>query len=181
MNVDKILYDHAIDIVNAMDKAANEMLPKEIVDVVKIHSKIAVGSAWIPIPGVDVAAGAANIWTMYIRINNKIGFSISENVIKTIGGGVATNLASFIAMSGLASAIKCIPGIGTVGGAILQSAALYAITLTSGYVYLRAIKALVGNKKNFSEAELQAAVKKELSNKADVKRFFEESKRSYKK
>ena len=180
MNVEKILLDHASDIVAAMDRTADVLLPKEIVDVVKLHSKIAVGSAWIPVPGADIAAGAANIWTMYIRINNKIGCSVSENVIKTIGGGVATNLVSYIAMSGLASAIKFIPG-GQVVAGFLLSAALYAITLTSGYVYLRAIKTLVCNKKKFSGEELDAAVRKELSNKSGIKNFFEESKRSYKK
>ena len=44
-----------------MDKGAEESLPKEIADVVKLHAKLAVGSAWIPVPGADVAAGAANI------------------------------------------------------------------------------------------------------------------------
>ena len=157
-------------------------LPQEIVDVVKLHSKLAVGSAWIPVPGADMAAGAASIWGMYIRINNKIDLSFSENVMKTIGAGVATNLASYVVMSGFASAIKFIPGIGTVGGALLMSAAMYALTLTSGYVYLRAIRVLAeNNKNNFSSNELDAAIKKELSNKTAIKNFFEESKKTYKK
>lgn len=182
MNVDKLLMDNAKSIVEAMDKVADATLPQEIVDVVKLHSKLAVGSAWIPVPGADMAAGAASIWGMYIRINNKIDLSFSENVMKTIGAGVATNLASYVVMSGFASAIKFIPGIGTVGGALLMSAAMYALTLTSGYVYLRAIRVLAeNNKNNFSSNELDAAIKKELSNKTAIKNFFEESKKTYKK
>ena len=61
---------------------------------------------------------------MYIRINNKIGLSFSKNVMKTIGAGVATNLAGYVAMSGLASAIKFLPGVGTVTAALLMSAAI---------------------------------------------------------
>ena len=63
----------AVKLVEAMDKGKEEALPQEIADVVKLHAKIAVGSAWIPVPGADVAAGAANIWTMYLRINSKLG------------------------------------------------------------------------------------------------------------
>ena len=95
---------------------------------------------------------------------------------------MATNLASYVAMSGLASTIKFIPGIGTVGGALLMSAAMYALALTSGYVYLRAIRVLAeNNKNNFSSNELDAAIKKELSNKTAIKNFFEESKKTYKR
>ena len=47
----------AKELLEAMDKGADKMLPQEVVDVVKLHSKLAVGSAWIPLPGADVAAG----------------------------------------------------------------------------------------------------------------------------
>ena len=40
----------AAELVKLFDKTADSALPKEIVDVVKLHSKIAVGSAWIPVP-----------------------------------------------------------------------------------------------------------------------------------
>ena len=70
--VDDKLLKSSIKLVKFMDKEADKLLPQEIVDVVKLHSKLAVGSAWIPIPGADIAAGAATIWGMYVRINNKI-------------------------------------------------------------------------------------------------------------
>lgn len=53
----------ALKLVRLMDMGADELLPKEIVDIVKLHAKLAVGSAWIPVPGADVAAGAVNIWS----------------------------------------------------------------------------------------------------------------------
>ena len=129
MDVNRTLLKTSIKLVQLLDKAADEALPQEIADVVKLHSKLAVASSWIPVPGADIAAGAASIWGMYIRINNKIGLSVKENVMKTIGSGVATNLAGYAAMSGVASALKCIPGIGTIGGAIVMSATQYALIL----------------------------------------------------
>ena len=70
MDIDGKLLKSSIKLVQLMDKTADANLPREIADVVKLHSKLAVGSAWIRLPGADVAAGAAPIWGMYVRINN---------------------------------------------------------------------------------------------------------------
>ena len=137
MNIDHQLLHVSEKLVKMLDETADNCLPKEIANVVKTHSKLAVGSAWIPVPGADVAAGAAVIWGMYVRINNKLGIPFGENIMKSIGSGVATNLASYLAMTGVASAIKFIPGIGSLGGAILMSASLYAVTLAAGWIYLQ--------------------------------------------
>ena len=182
MNVDRKLLTSSIELVKLMDKAADSTLPQQIADVVKLHSKLAVGSAWIPIPGADVAAGAANIWGMYARINNKLGIPFGENVLKSIGSAVATNLASYIAFSGFASALKFIPGIGSVGGAVLMSASLYAVTLASGWVYLQALSALVKKKgTSFNESDIGNAVNTMLKDKSTIKDFIDSAKKTYKK
>ena len=97
MTNEKIL-ETALRLIQLLDKQAEVMLPQEIADVVKLHSKLAVGSAWIPVPGADVAAGAATIWTMYARINSKLGLTLKDNVLKTIASGVATNLVGYVAL-----------------------------------------------------------------------------------
>lgn len=172
----------AYDLVKLLDKAADTTLPNEIVDVVKLHSKIAVGSAWIPVPGADVAAGAANIWSMYARINGKIGIPIKENILKSIGAGVATNLTSYVTLSGVASAMKFIPGIGTLGGAMILSASLYAVTLVSGWIYLKALCLMVQREgKNISGEDFKKAVDEILSNKSLISRLFSAAKKDYKK
>ncbi len=178
---DEKLLKTAVQLVKAMDKGADEMLPKEIVDIVKLHSKLAVGSAWIPVPGADVAAGAANIWGMYVRINNRIGLPFKENAIKSIGSGVATNLASYIAVSGIASGLKFIPGIGSVAGALLISASLYAVTITSGWIYLQALSQLAQRSgPEINMDKLGDAVKSVLSEKGLIKNFISEAKKEYK-
>lgn len=182
MDVDGKLLKSSVKIVQLMDKTAEANLPQEIADVVKLHSKLAVGSAWIPVPGADVAAGAANIWGMYIRINSKLGIPFGENIMKSIGSGVATNLASYLAVSGIASAMKFIPGIGTIGGAVLMSAGLYAVTLASGWIYLQALCVLAEKKGNyFSADDIGKVVNDILKDKASIKEFIESAKKTYKK
>ena len=175
------LYEAAVALVTVLDKTAEQLLPQEIVDVVKLHSKLAVGSALIPVPGADVAAGAANIWTMYGRVNSKVGISIRDNVLKTVGSGVVTNLASYMAMAGLGSAIKAIPGLGTITGTALMSASLYAVTLASGYIYVKALT-LLANKGNGSIdiTQIDSAVKEILGNKEVIKNFIKAAKSDFK-
>ena len=80
MGIADVLQNAAIDLIKHLNKDLDKYLPKEIAGIVNTHSKLAVGSAWIPIPGADAAAGAVNIWTMYGRINNSLGISIKEVV-----------------------------------------------------------------------------------------------------
>ena len=182
MNSDQKLLKAAVKLVKLMDKEAENLLPSEIVDVVKLHSKLAVGSAWVPVPGLDVAAGAATIWTMYGRINNKIGLPFGENVMKSIASGVATNLASYLAMSGVASALKFIPGLGTIGGGAILSVGLYALTMASGYVYLEALCKLC-EKENINRItvdEISRSVNDVMNNSSEIKDFMKEAKTDYK-
>ncbi|MBQ6648397.1 MAG: hypothetical protein IJM66_06065 [Muribaculaceae bacterium] len=182
MDANKTLIQTSIKLVELMDKTADKALPTEIANVVKLHSKLAVGSAWIPVPGADMAAGAANIWGMYIRVNNKLGIPFGENVMKSIGSGVATNLASYLVLSGVASAMKFIPGIGSIGGAVLMSASLYGVTLASGWVYLQALCALAKKKGNsFNASDISGAVNDFLNNKSVIKEFIDSAKKTYKK
>lgn len=175
------LVSTATELVKLLDKVADQTLPGQIVDVVKLHSKIAVGSAWIPVPGADMAAGAANIWGMYARINGKIGIPVKENILKSIGAGVATNLTGYIAMSGVACAMKIIPGIGSVGGALLLSASLYAITLVSGWVYLKALCMMAKrNSTNINTEDMKKAIDIVLSDKSLIKNLINSAKKEYK-
>lgn len=183
MDVDQTLLDNAKRLVKLLDLIADNTLPQQIVGIVKDHAKYAVGSALIPIPGVDVAASAAAIWGMYVRINNKINLPFGENIMKSIGSGVATNLASFAAVSAVGSLLKFIPGIGTIGGAVIMGAATYAATLASGWVYLTALTKLAERKqaKNISESDLRNGVDEVLKDKSAIKDFFESAKKVFKR
>lgn len=171
----------AYELVQSLDKMTDDSLPQEIADVVKLHAKLAVGSAWVPVPGADVAAGAVNIWSMYLRINGKIGMKLGESILKTIASAVATNLASYAAVLAIGGALKFIPGIGSIGGAVVMSGALYAVTLASGYVYLKALTALLKKEEVVSGDKLKASVDDFMNNnRSEIKSFINEAKKNYK-
>jgi len=144
MSVDGLLLGQARNLVNAMDKTVDSALPEQISEIVKFHSKgaavAALGSGWIP-GGGGVAATAISagfIWSMYGRIGAKIGVPFGKNVLKSVASGVATNLASaVVGLLVVSSALSLVPGIGSVGASVILGATCYALTLASGYVYLK--------------------------------------------
>lgn len=181
MSAEQQLLKAAVKLVQALDKGANSILPQEIVGIVKLHSKLAVGSSFIPVPGLDLAGAGASIWSMYIRINSKINLPFSENLIKSIASGVATNLASYVAVSGVASALKFIPGIGTIAGAVAMTVASYAATLASGWLYLKALT-IAAEKKGaaISFDDISAAMKSLFRDKTAIREFIDSAKSGYK-
>lgn len=178
---DQKLLEAAIEVVKLMDKTADASLPTEIAGVVKLHAKLALGATFVPIPGADIAASAAAIWGMYIRINNKLNIPLGKNVMKTIAGGVATNLASYAVALGIGSALKFIPVIGSIGGTIVMSAAVYALTIASGYVYLRAIAALTKSNLDLTGDSLNLEINQVISeNKDAIKSLIKTAEQDYK-
>jgi len=181
MSANQKLFDAAIHLVEAMDRVADKTLPKEINEIVKEHAKLAIGSSLIPIPGVDIAASATSIWSMYIRINKKIQIPFSKNATKSIASGIFTNLLSYFAVMGVGSLLKFIPEIGTIGGIAIMGLTSYAMTLTSGYIYLKALTMLYEKgKSNIDAKDLKSAIDLILENKSEIKDFIQAAKDSYK-
>jgi len=149
MSSDSPILFAATGLVNALNKTVDGNLPKEIADIVKLHSAGAaaagVASGWIPGFGGLAAAGisAGFIWTMYGRVNSKIGLPLGNNIVKSVGTGVVTNLAAYFVGSLLVSAVfSFIPGIGSVGASVIVGGTCYALTLASGFVYLKLLTKL---------------------------------------
>jgi uncharacterized protein (DUF697 family) len=80
---------------------------------------------------------------MYGRINSKIGLPLTDNLVKSLATGVATNLATgFVGVLVLQTVLSIIPGLGSIGAAALAGGTGYALTLASGYVYLKLLTRL---------------------------------------
>jgi len=174
----------ATELVEAMNKAADEHLPGTLAGIVKTHSVLAVGAALIPVPGADIAAAGANIWTMYVRISRELNLPFSENVIKSVGVGVATNLGGLVAGTlFLGSMFKIFPGLGSLAGAAIAGGTIYGVTIASGIVYMKAIAKLLraNGTRPPSDAELKAATDEVLRDAAEIKRDIDEASASYKK
>jgi len=159
----------AKELVETLNKAVDDNLPAEIADIVKTHSAGAaaasVAAGWIPGGGGLAAAATCGVfvWTMYGRINSKIGLPMTENIIKSLATGVATNLASgFIGALVLETVFSLVPGLGSIAAATIAGATGYALTLASGYVYLKLLTKLflAGNDPtNMDESSMREAAR----------------------
>lgn len=167
--------------VEAIDHSMRESAPDEVVNVIQTHAVAAVAAAWIPVTGLDIAAITANTWTMYVRINNKLGISFSENLMKSIGSAVAANLASNLAVAGIGSVLKFIPGIGTVAGGVVMSATMYGVTVGAAWIYLVALVHWVKKGKPSTDS-LKGIIDQVMSEqKGQIKEIINTSKKDYKK
>lgn len=181
---DQQLVQAAFKLVQAADKMADANLPEKLADIVKLHAKIAVGGAVLPIPGADIAVTATNIWTMYARINKGLDLPFSENVVKSVAAGFVTNLGvGLIAFLVAASAVKAVPGLGWLGGAALMAGTIYGLTIAAGIVYMNAIARLLEKKSasSIGEQDIKTAVKEEMKDqdalRATIKAAGEEHKK----
>lgn len=164
-----------------LDNSMRSELPHELVDTIQTHAVLAVAAAWIPIGGLDVAVLTGNIWTMYVRINKQLGISFSDNMMKSIGSAVAANLASNLAVTGLAAAMKWIPGLGTLAGGVMMSATTYGSTVGAAWIYLTALVNWVKKGKGSGD-DLKSCINDVMAqNAGDIKNIVNDAGKEYKK
>jgi uncharacterized protein (DUF697 family) len=182
MKIDEQLLDAATKLVEAADKALDSAMPARLAAIVKTHAALGVGAAFIPIPGLDLAAAATAVWSMYYRINDELKMPFGENMVKSVATGVGTNFAAYTGVVAVASVLKAIPGIGTMAGTAMMTAAAYALTLASGYVYMKVLAMLLLAKRpdDISLSDFNTAVEQVMSDKQSVKTFLDQAKTSYK-
>lgn len=179
----------AKELVEVLNKTVDKNLPSEIAEVVKTHSAGAaaasVAAGWIPGAGGIAAAGicAGFVWTMYGRINSKIGLPLAENLVKSLATGVATNLATgFLGVLLVQTIFSLIPGLGSVAAATIAGATAYALTLASGFVYLKLLtKLFLGGQ---DPTTMDESALKESANRVaateNIKEVISNAKTSYK-
>jgi len=127
-----------------LDRGVDSCTPQEIADIIKFHSKGAaaagVAAGWVPGAGGTAATviAAGFIWTMYGRINSKIGLTFSKSILKTLASGIATNLAGALVGTLVVNAVfSFFPGLGNIAASAIAGGVCYALTLASGIVYLK--------------------------------------------
>jgi len=173
----------AINLAKAMNRVADTSLPGELAGIVKLHSGIAVATAFIPVPGADMAASATNIWAMYVRMNKELKLPFSENIVKSLAAGVATNLAGAgAAFLIVGSAFKFLPGLGSLGGAAIMGGTVYGVTLASGIIYMNALAKLLNAKhiQQINEKDLKGALDEIMKEKDAVETILNTAKEGYK-
>jgi uncharacterized protein (DUF697 family) len=172
------------ELCKAMNETVDEHMPEKLAGIVKTHSAIAVGTALVPIPIVDVAAAVTNIWTMYVRINKEVNIPFAENALRSIALGIVTNIGAGLAAGVvLGTVAKFLPIVGTFGGTLVMGSTVYAVTLASSVIYMKALTKLLASKVNNScdmtAGDLKAAVKETMKDKDLIKTVMDDAKAGY--
>ena len=172
-------------LVKALDKLSDKALPAEIANVVKLHSKGAgvagLAAGWAPGVGSTLAVATATgfIWTMYGRINSKLGVPIGKNILKTVASALCTNLAAYMAATFVGSTLaSLLPGLGSVAAAGINGAMVFALTWVSGLLYLKLLTILAVKHVSFetiSAAEMKATMKEVVAGE-NIKSLLKEAK-----
>lgn len=147
---------------SVFDNASEGYMSRKVLDIVKSSVSDA---SWAgltdAIPGVgttiNVGALAAITWKMYYDINDALGISFSENILKSVASGIGSNLAAY----GVNTALSYVPIIGNimsaVGGIITNRTALYS----SALVYVNFLS-LMADSGDYSEENLRRIMNNEL-------------------
>lgn len=164
------IYDAAnqvLSVYNKINSIAAKALPEDIEKIVLRHARIAIATGFIPVGGLDVAAATANVWAMYISINNAIGLKFSDNVMKSIGSAVVANIVQNLGVLAIVTALKWNPFSLPVSMAIMASV-LYSLTIVSGWVYLKSLANMAEN-----DNDIDSSIKQTLSKYSEVKDLFD--------
>ena len=173
------------------ESIASNVTPEDIKDIALFHSKGAaaagVASGWVPGFGgaIATATTAGFVWGMYLRINNKIGLSISENILKTLASGVATNLAAYAVGSiAVTTVLSFLPFVGNVGASVIAGSIAFALTIVSAGVYLimltEIFQAKHGDINKMSADDLKDLAKEVIDNN-DVESALKQARKVYEK
>lgn len=163
---------------------------EEIEEIINIHS---IGSAasglaagWIPGAGgvAAVMASAGFIWSMYYRINKRLGIPIAKTIVKSLASAILTNLAgAAITLVGgaiVATALS-LTGVGNVASSLIMAGLNYAVVMVSGIIYLKLLTGLFRAGKdptNISFEELKSEADNVIRHE-NINQMLKDSKNEY--
>jgi uncharacterized protein (DUF697 family) len=90
----------------------------------------------IPVPALDVVAVGGIQLQMLRKLTEIYGVPFSENMGKSVIASTVASILPVPAAAGLASALKFIPGVGTVAGAMAMPATAAGATYALGKVFI---------------------------------------------
>ena len=135
-----------------VDQQDNTM-PQDLAEIVKVHALGAaasgLGIAWLP--GVGSAAAMTAmvgfIWSMYFRINYRLGLKFSKVAVKSLASAVLSNLTQgAISVVGTValSTVLSLTGIGNGASSLIMAALDYSIVMVGGILYLKLLNGQMG-------------------------------------
>lgn len=152
-------------------KAFNQLADTEIKDITHTHACIAGGLALIPIPGLSIPCVLGNL-------------KFSENIVKSVGGMIASNLTVYAGGLIAAQAVKFIPFLGAALDAVTEGGINYAVTTTSGSIYCKWLKTMCDQgaiaEDGSVSAEKVKEVMEEVCANTDIKQMVSDAKQEAK-
>lgn len=137
---------------NCIDQQ-DKTMSRDLAEIVKAHALGAaasgVGVAWLP--GVGSAAALTAmvgfIWSMYFRINYRLGLKFSKVAMKSLASAVLSNLMqgaiSVVGSIALATVLS-LTGIGNAASSLIMAALDYSVVMVGGILYLKLLNGLMG-------------------------------------
>lgn len=131
----------------------DKTMSQDLAEIVKNHALGAaasgVGVAWLP--GVGSAAALTAmvgfIWSMYFRINYRLGLKFSKVAMKSLASAVLSNLMqsaiSVVGSVALATVLS-LTGIGNAASSLIMAALDYSVVMVGGILYLKLLNGLMG-------------------------------------
>lgn len=156
------------NLVSIINGQGGSVSAEELNKLVKSHAAGAsasmIASGAIPGVGSTIAAGIeiGFVWSMYYRICGRLNIDIRKNVLKTLGSAIVTNMGASVAAQIITGTVlSIIPGIGTVGAAMVNGLMGYSLTYYSGIVFMQLLVRVFKAGKNvtqMSEDELKSTL-----------------------
>ena len=184
--------------LESLDEAARDKIDSmnlsEVSDLIpncSIAAAVAgVGAGWLPGVGSAVASAAwvGTIWTMYLKINKKLGIATTENILKVIASAFLTNILSaggglLIALAG-GSLLSLIPFVGQAGAIAMDGMIGYVTTYVSGILYIKLLTSIVKRTGSIDFSSLSAedlkSMAKNVANDSEIRDMVKSAKEAFK-
>ena len=153
----------------------------KIDEILKTHSLIGGTLALIPLPGAMIPFVLANVYSMYYRINEVVGVPLNDNLVKSIGGMIASNITSVVGLIAGCELIKLIPIVGHFSASSVESLLLFSITGVQGKLYCEWLHLFLSSggldkNGNINNSIAKSKIEEILSNKNKIEKMIKEGK-----
>jgi uncharacterized protein (DUF697 family) len=140
-------------------------------DTVKNHVIAATGVSLIPVPLADLAALVGIQIDMAHSLCKLYEVPFKEKLVRSLLTSLVSGAGAVIAMTGLSSLAKAVPGLGSIAGAAGVSATAATITYATGKVLTKHFE-IGGTIDNFDPIQFKALFKEKIKEGAEVVKAF---------
>ena len=126
------------------------------------------------------------IWSMYFRINNRLGLKFSKVAVKSLASAMLSNISqAAISVAGtvVLSSVLSLTGVGGVASSAIMAAMDYSIVMVGGIIYLKLLNKLMkagASPDDMSATEMEIELDQVMRGE-NIASLLKEQKQNYKK